>query len=89
MSIHVFVIVQFIEFTHGNVGIAKLQNSPIHHLNRNEHFNRQQTGSELSMGWADPRVGLSSVASGRVGSRFFSFRWVGLDWAHYSKSTKI
>jgi len=29
--------------------------------------------SELSMGWVDPSVGL-----GRVGSRFFSFWWVGL-----------
>jgi len=25
---------------------------------------------------------------GRVESRFFSFWWVGLDWVHYSKSTK-
>jgi len=31
------------------------------------------TKSELSMGWVDPWVGL-----GWVGSRFFSFWWVGL-----------
>ena len=31
------------------------------------------TAPELSMGWVDPWVG-----SGRVGSRFFSFWWVGL-----------
>jgi len=29
--------------------------------------------TELSMGWVDPRVGL-----GWVGSKFFSFLWVGL-----------
>ena len=31
---------------------------------------------ELSMGWDDPWVGSSF------------FWWVGLDWVHYSKSTK-
>ena len=34
-----------------------------------------------------PCVGLTQRL-GRVGSRFFSFWWVGLDWDHYSKSTK-
>jgi len=34
---------------------------------------RWRSRSELSMGWADPRVGLG---------------WVGLGWVHYSKSTK-
>jgi len=37
---------------------------------------------ELSMSWVDPRVGL-----GRVGSRFCSFRWVGLGWVEYDKNT--
>jgi len=44
---------------------------------------RPQPSSELSMGWVDPWVGL-----GRVGSRFFSFWWVGLGWVHCSKRTK-
>jgi len=38
---------------------------------------------ELSMGWVDPWVGLVWV-----GSRFFSFWWVGLGWVNHSKSTK-
>ena len=37
--------------------------------------------SELTMGWVDP--------VGWVGSRFFSYCWVGLDRAHYSKGTKM
>jgi len=32
------------------------------------------------MGWVDPRVG-----SGRVGSRFCSFPWVGLGWSNMTK----
>jgi len=39
-----------------------------------------QSDSELSMGWVDPWVGLGCIGLGRVGSRFFSFWWVGLGW---------
>ena len=38
--------------------------------------------SELPMGWVDRGVG-----SGWVGSRFCSFRWVGLARVEYGKST--
>ena len=37
---------------------------------------------ELSTGWVYPQVG-----SGRVGLRICSFRWVGLGWVEYDKST--
>jgi len=43
---------------------------------------------ELFMGWVDPWVRLGCRV-GRVGSRFFSFWWVGLDSVHYSKSTGL
>jgi len=33
---------------------------------------------ELSMGWVDPYVGFGWVGLCRVGSRFFSFWWVGM-----------
>ena len=37
-----------------------------------------QVCSELSMGWVDPWVGLGWVGLGSVGSKFYSFWWVGL-----------
>ena len=40
------------------------------------------------MGWVDPWVRLGCRV-GWVGSRFFSFWWVGLDSVHYSKSTGL
>ena len=36
-----------------------------------------EVSPELSVGWIDPWLG-------RVGSIFFSFRWVGLGWVYYT-----
>ena len=43
---------------------------------------------DQSCPWIGLTHGLGWVRSGRVGSRFLSFWWVGLCWVHYSKSTK-